>query len=297
MSTLIKPLPVGSCLAVVAPAGPPKPGVLAQVAPLMQQLGFRPKLMPGCAGPTHLDHLAASDAQRLADLHAALADPEVDALLCLRGGYGCLRLLDRLDLDLIRRAAKPLIGYSDITSLHAVWAQLGLPAWHAPMPASDWVQSGGLADAEHLALLLQRGVLTGDQQTAPEPHPLNHGHSAHGRLLGGNLAVLTSCLGTRFMPDLRGAILFIEDVSEDPYRLDRYLAHLKLAGALNGVAGFLLGSFTDSELSADAVLADHLTPLGAPMLAGWPAGHGQPNHALPLGLPVTMDVEARSLRW
>ncbi|MFY8018766.1 MAG: S66 peptidase family protein [Inhella sp.] len=297
MKALLKPLPPGSRLAVVAPAGPAKPGVLAQVAPVVAHLGFQVQLMPGCQGPAYLDHLAAPDAQRLADLHTALADPAVDALLCLRGGYGCIRLLDRLDLDLVQRAAKPLIGYSDITSLHAVWAQLGIPAWHAPMPASDWVKPGGLPDAERLARALQQGVLEGDVQSADRAHGLSQGGTAQGRLLGGNLSVLASCLGTRFMPDLRGAILFLEDVSEDPYRVDRYLAHLKLAGALDGVAGFLLGSFTDSALSSDAVLADHLSPLGRPILAGWPAGHGQPNHALPLGLRVTMDVATRSLHW
>lgn len=296
MHALIDPLPPGSVLAIVAPAGPPKPGTLPAVAPLVHQLGFRAQVYPGCHGPAHLGHLAAADETRLADLHAALAAPEVDALLCLRGGYGCIRLLDRLDQRLVARARKPLIGYSDITSLHAIWAQAGVPAWHAPMPASDWVQEGGGADAQRLAHALMRGVWRGDTQEAPHPHPLNQGRTAHGRLLGGNLSVLVSCLGTPAMPDLASAILFLEDIGEDPYRVDRYLAQLKLAGALAAVAGFLLGSFTEAD-SADAVLADHLAPLGKPILAAWPAGHGQPNHALPLGLPVEMNVPARRLLW
>lgn len=296
MSLRLAPLPAGSLLAVIAPAGPPQPERLAQVTPLLEGLGFRARLYPGCAGPAALPYLAASDAQRLADLHAALADPEVDALLCLRGGYGCLRLLPGLDRRLVARARKPLIGYSDITSLHAVWAQLGIPAWHAPMPASDWLQPGGLADAAYLARALQRGVHAGDMLTAEAPHPLSRGDRARGRLLGGNLAVLASCLGTPAMPSLAGAILFLEDVGEDPYRIDRYLAQLKYAAAFEGLAGLLLGSFSGAD-SAESVLADHLHALDLPLLAGWPAGHGQPNRALPLGLELELKVAERRLRW
>ncbi len=294
---LISALPPGACLGIVAPAGPPKPGVLERVAPLVQHLGFVPKPFPGCAGPAHLGHLAADDERRLQDLHAALADPEVHALLCLRGGYGCIRIADRVDLGLVGRAAKPLIGYSDITTLHGLWARAGLPAWHAPMPASDWVKDGGWPDAEHLAAALQRGVWAGDVQQADGPaHPLDQGGVVEGRLLGGNLSVIVSGLHTPADPDWRGAVLFLEDVSEDPYRVDRYLTQLRLAGVLDAVAGFVLGGFSEAD-SADAVLLDALRPLAKPVLAGWPAGHVQPHRALPLGLLVRLDVPARRLTW
>lgn len=293
---LFAPLPPGSCLGVIAPAGPPKPGLLEQVEPAIARLGFRAKIFPGCAGPAHLDYLAADDVRRLADLHAALADPEVDALLALRGGYGCIRLLPGLDRGLVRTAAKPLIGYSDITSLHGVWTQLDLPAWHAPMPASDWLQDGGWADAERLAAALQRGVWPGDRLQAPAPHALNRPGKASGRLLGGNLSVLASSLGTPSMPELGASILFLEEVAEEPYRVDRYLAQLRHAGQLDGLAGVLLGSFTEAA-SCDEVLAEHLHALACPLMAGWPSGHGQPNHPLPLGLRVELDAGAGQLRW
>lgn len=296
MIPLISPLPAGSTLAVIAPAGPPKPGTLEQVLPAVERLGFRAKLYPGCQGPALHGYLAADDARRLGDLHAALADPEVDAILALRGGYGCIRLLPGLNRELVRRAAKPLIGYSDLTTLHAVWTLEGLPAWHAPMPASDWVQPGGWDDAERLGRALQRGLHAGDRLLAPAVHPMNRAGIAEGRLLGGNLTVLASCLGTSAQPDLRGAIVFLEDVSEDPYRVDRYLAQLRAAGQLEAAAGFVLGSFTEAE-NSDAVLAEHLHRCGRPVLAGWPSGHGQPNHPLPLGLRVRMDVAALELRW
>ena len=282
---------------MIAPAGPAAPGVLDQVPGLIERLGFRPKVFPGCWGPSKLPHLAATDDQRLADLHAALSDPDVRAILCLRGGYGCLRLVDRIDTQLVRQAAKPLIGYSDITTLHGLWLNAGVPAWHAPMPASDWLQDGAWPDAEALANTLLSGLRANDALEAQSPkHALDQGAAVEGRLIGGNLSVLASCLGTRAEPDWRGAILFLEDVAEDPYRVDRYLAQLRLAGALQAVNGFLLGRFSNAE-PADAVLADYLGPLGKPVLANWPAGHEVPNRVLRLGVRVRMDPTARRLAY
>lgn len=285
----------GATLGVIAPAGPPKPGALEQVPALLAAHGFKAKIFPGCAGPSHLGFLAASDAQRLADLHAAFTDPEVDAVLCLRGGYGCARLLDHIDTELMRRHPKLLIGYSDISSLHGLRDTLGLPSLHAPMPASDLLHPEAGPDALALFSLLKSGLKSGDV-IAPDfaPHPLSQGQSASGRLIGGNLAVFTALLGTPWAPRAEGAILFMEDIGEEPYRVDRLLAQLRLAGVLDAAAGFLVGSFTDAE-SPDAVLADYLRPLAKPVLAGWPSGHGRPNAALPLGVQVEMDVAKRRL--
>jgi muramoyltetrapeptide carboxypeptidase len=296
MKMLIEPLPAGATLGLIAPAGPPKPGQLAQVPALLEAHGFKAKVFPGCAGPAHLDFLAAADAQRLDDLHAAFADPQVAAVLCLRGGYGCARLLGRIDTGLLRRHPKLLIGYSDITSLHGLLDTLGLPALHAPMPTSDLLAPEGAADARALFARLHRGFSAGESiaPAALQPHPLNRGVSAEGRLIGGNLAVFTALTGSAWMPEARGAILFIEDIGEDPYRVDRMLAQLRLAGVLDAAAGFLVGSFSDAE-SPDEVLADYLHPLGKPVLAGWPSGHCRPNEALPLGLRVRMDVRQRRL--
>ena len=292
----IAALKPGATLGLIAPAGPPKPGSLEQVPALLAREGFRSKLFPGCAGPAFLGHLAASDAARLADLHAAFADPEVDAVMCLRGGYGCLRLLDRIDTDLLRRHPdKLLIGFSDITSLHLLRDGLGLPGLHAPMPASNL-----LDDPEGWAALaadLRRGYAAGRVIAPPgEPDPLSRGGPrVRGRLIGGNLAVLCSQIGTPWAPRAEGAILFLEEVGEAPYRVDRLLAQARLAGVLDAAAGFLIGSFNDAE-DAGEVLADYLAPLGKPVLAGWPSGHRRPNEALPLGLNVEMDVEGRCLR-
>ncbi|WP_099862147.1 S66 peptidase family protein [Roseateles chitinivorans] len=294
---LLPPLPERACLGVIAPAGPPREGTLELVVPLIERLGFRAKVFPGCAGPAFLGHLAADDGRRLADLQDALADPQVDAVIGLRGGYGCMRLLDRIDRAALRRHPKPLIGYSDLTALHALRQQLGMAGWHAPMPASDWHKGeAAWADAQALADRLRAGLRAGDVLgPALAPHALNRGAApVRGVLSGGNLAVLVALLGTPFMPDLRGSILFLEDVAEDPYKIDRLLCQLRLGGALEDLAGVLLGSFTDAD-APDEVLTDYFGDLGVPVLAGWPSGHATPNLPLPIGLAVTMDPVGRTL--
>jgi muramoyltetrapeptide carboxypeptidase len=295
MTVGIAALPAGATLGLIAPAGPPREGTLAQVPALLAAHGFKAKIFPGCAGPAHLGYLVASDAQRLADLHAAFADPEVDAVLCLRGGYGCARLLEQIDTTLLRRHPKLLIGYSDITALHGLRDRLGLSGLHAPMPASDLLHPEAGPDAHALFSLLRRGLQPGDViEPALPDRDLNQGWQAVGRLIGGNLAVFTALVGTSWAPQADGAIVFLEDVAEEPYRVDRLLVQLRQAGVLDAAAGFLIGSFSEAE-SPDAVLADHLAPLGKPILAGWPTGHCRPHVALPLGLPVRMDVRLRQL--
>src|SRR5262249_23316589 len=157
-----------------------------QVPALLERMGFKAKIFPGVTGPSRHDFLAAEDAARLADLHAALVDPEVDAVYALRGGYGCARLTPGIDLELLRKSGKPLIGYSDITPLHGLADHLGLPSWHAPMPASDLLAPGGERDIEALAQALHRGTRSGDVIATPsfEAHALNRGVSCRGRLVG-----------------------------------------------------------------------------------------------------------------
>lgn len=294
---LIPPLRPGAGIAVIAPAGPPQTGRLAPVEGWLKARGYAPTLLPSCFGPPPLDFLAAPDAVRLADVHTAFADPRFDAVLALRGGSGCIRLLDGLDLDLLAASRKLLIGYSDLTVLHALRDRAGIPSLHAPMPASDWGLPGAQADTDALFDRLARGWRAGDRvgEVAPQaPHPLTHGGTARGRLIGGNLAMFCALLGTPYLPDVDGALLFIEDISEDPYRVDRMLSQLRLAGVLDRIAGLLVGSFSGAE-SPDAVLADHLPRLRCPVLAGWPTGHGQPNRPLPLGVMAAMDAAAGTL--
>ena len=290
-------LPAGSLIGVIAPAGPVDPQRLAQVPALYAAQGWRARLYPGCS--QRCDYLAGDDDTRLADLHAALADPEVAAIHCIRGGYGSMRILDRIDAGLVRRAAKLLIGYSDITALHALWARQGLTSLHAPMAASDLLLPDRQADRDAFFGLLRQGVLAG-QTLAPvldaAAQVLCRAGVAEGPLVGGNLSLVAALLGTPWAWDARGAILFLEDVNEEPYRVDRLLTQLRLAGVLDAAAGFVLGSFTE-EASPSGLLQQLLGDLGKPVLAGWPSGHGTPNQPLPLGLRVRLDAQAGSLTW
>ncbi len=274
---------------------------LAAVPALYAAFGYRCRIYPSCSQRS--GYLAGPDAQRLADLHAALADPEVAALHAIRGGYGCMRILDGVDTPLLRAQPKLLIGYSDLTALHALWAREGLPTLHAPMAASDMLRpdmgASNDSDRDALFAVLQGGLQAGAVLApALEPSPLHVGGRAAGRLVGGNLSLVAALLGTPWAWHARGALLFLEDVSEDLYRVDRLLTQLRLAGVLDAAAGIVLGSFTEAE-SPSALLQSLLQPLceaqGKPLLAGWPAGHGTPNRPLPLGLHAVLDADAGTL--
>ena len=290
----LRVLQAGDLIGVIAPAGPAQPDQLAAVEALYARQGHRVRLYPGCreiAG-----YLAGSDAQRLADLHAAISDDEVAAIHCLRGGYGAMRLLDAIDTALLRRKPKLLIGYSDITALHALWCRFGLPALHAPMPASDLIKPGREVDEVALFALLREGLHAGDVLApALEPGTLRVAGTAEGTLIGGNLSLVAALLGTGFEWQAEGAILFLEDIHEELYRVDRLLTQLRLAGVLDAVRGIVLGSFTEAT-SPQALLQQMLGGLGKPVLGGWPSGHGTPNRPLPLGVRVRLDAGAGQLR-
>ena len=289
-----KALAPGALIGVIAPAGPAQPESLAAVPALYERFGYRVRVFPGCALRT--GYLAGDDDARLADLHAAMADDEVAAIHCLRGGYGAMRLLDRIDMALLRAHPKLLIGYSDITALHALWALHSLPTLHAPMATSDLIRPGREADAQALFTLLQGGLRAGTvlaPALLPEPRVCVPGR-VQGRLIGGNLSLVAALLGTPWAWQAEGAVLFLEDVSEDLYRVDRLLTQLRLAGVLDAVAGFVLGSFTEAE-SPDALLREFLLPLSKPVLGGWPSGHGTPNLPLPMGVRVELDAQAGTL--
>ncbi len=292
----MRPLRRGDLVGVIAPAGPATTERVALVEPLFARFGLRARLYPSCHArhPQH-DFLAGDDAVRLADLHAAFADADVRAVFCLRGGWGSPRLLAQIDTALLRRHNKPFIGYSDITALHVLLQSEGLVSFHAPMPASDLVIDGAEDDAAALFALLMNPLPAG-RVFAPAllPGAWHVGGTTSGRLVGGNLSLMASLCGTPWAIDARGAILFIEDVSEALYRVDRLLTQLRHSGVIDAASGFLLGSFTE-DADPTAVLREHLAGLGKPVLAGWPAGHGRPNRALPLGAGVTLDAGAGTL--
>jgi muramoyltetrapeptide carboxypeptidase len=241
-------------------------------------------------------YLAGSDERRLAELHAALADPGIRAVFCVRGGYGATRLLPRLASRTPEGAPKPLIGFSDITALH-LWLQAhGRISIHGPV----LTQLPRLPSATCTRLF---DLLESARPAAPLSGTATYVEGvAEGPLLGGNLSVFTRLLGTPYMPPLDGAVLLLEDQGERPYRLDRMWTHLHLAGVFARVRGIALGSFTGcDEPGASYTSAEVLRELagstGLPCAAGFPVGHGEVNEPVPLGVRVRLDAAAARLTF
>ena len=293
------PLVPGAPVAVVAPASPPRsPGTYADgLARLREQYEVRHAWKPGA----ERGYLAAPDAERATALQRALEAPEIRAIFCVRGGYGCLRLLPRLDWDRLGPSSTLLVGYSDVTALHlALYARAAWPGLSGPV-VTEWAQADEATLDSFRTWSEGRtpNVLAGFDAALT---PISPG-AASGPLLGGNLAVLSRLLGTSFAPDFSGAILVLEEVQEAPYRVDRMLAHLQHAGVLAALAGVVLGTFTtgtmDAEtptLSLSEVFHDYFGDRSYPVVTGLPYGHHLPRCSLPLGVPVHLeatDEEAR----
>ncbi len=239
------------------------------------------------------DYLAGEDNARLEDLHAMLEDQETKAIFCTRGGYGSLRLLDKIRYDLIEKTQKIIVGYSDITALlMAVHKKTGLITFHGPMVR-------GLANDEDrnwkslLRLLSSRNPITLGLDECSLLVP----GKATGPLIGGNLSLICHLLGTPFLPSFDGCILFIEDIGEALYRMDRMLTHLVLTGKINGIIGLIAGQFEGCGDNADVnlLLNKLVTELEIPLVAGFPIGHGEKNIALPIGQTAVLDTERMTL--
>ena len=287
-------LPAGGVIALIAPAGPGELD-LNLATQWMHARGYQLRVYPGVWQRD--GYLAGSDAERLRDLHDAFADDSVDAIFCLRGGYGCPRLLDGIDFELLRGHPKPFVGYSDITALHlAITRYAGFVTFHGPMLNADLL---GNKQAPTESSLLH--MLSGQQPPTLE-HPLAYplttiaSGCASGRLLGGNLSMICAVMGTAFELDGEGIILFIEDVNEPLYRVDRLLTHLRLAGKLDRLRGVLVGDVAGVERAAlERLLTQELGGLGIPVLAGWRSGHCDPNLTLPMGAQVRLDADQQLL--
>ena len=275
-----RPVTEGSRLAVVAPAGPFDHEAFQEGVSWLREryeITHSPEIFSAEG------YFAGSDQRRLSELNAAIADPEVDAILCARGGYGTTRLLPGINLSQVAQSNKMVIGFSDITALHSLWASQEVRSIHAPMvaalsKASDTIRQLWINALENPGATLQWDLAS-----------LNSfSQEAEGTLIGGNLAVLTALNGTPYAPELVGSILFIEDVGERPYRIDRMLTTLKQAGWFDQLQGLVLGAFTEGEPGQDGVTTDdvfrsHFCDANFPVLKGLPAGHISHHEPLPLG--------------
>jgi muramoyltetrapeptide carboxypeptidase len=288
------PLRRGDVVRVIAPAGPFEPAAFERGLEILSgRLGLRPRLRPDVAA--RLGYLAGDDARRLEEWREAVADPEARAIFCARGGYGSMRLLPSIDPAPLLDRPKLLVGFSDVTALHALLNRAGLATVHGPVVT----QLGRAPDdaVDHLEALLAGTAPRPGPWAPPAPGAGLTGSAAvapgraTGPLLGGTLALLSHLCGTPWLPSLEGAILAIEDVGEAPYRLDRYLTQLRLAGALDGVAGVAIGQLSGcdgGDGAAAEVVRQAVKALGVPAVEGFPFGHEDRNLAFPLGARATL---------
>ena len=275
----------------------------------LQALGFKVREAPHLRA--RYGQFAGTDAQRAADVNAMFADPSVNGILALTGGSGGNRILPLLDYVLIRRNPKVLAGFSDITALiNAIHVQTGLVTFHAPVGISEWNPfsvehfRGTLMDGQAMLLTNPRDK---DDNIVSRTGRITtlRGGTARGPLVGGNLAVLTSMAGSPYWPKFDGAILFLEEINEYLYRVDRMLSTLKISGALGRLAGVVLGGFTNctpgdgnyGTLTLDEIFDDYFKPLNVPVYSGALFGHIKRKFTLPVGLGVEMDADAGTIRY
>lgn len=275
----------------------------------LRALGFKVREAPNLRA--RYGHFAGTDAQRASDVNAMFVDPSVQGILAMTGGSGGNRILPLIDYAQIRRTPKFLGGYSDLTALiNAVQVQTGLITFHCPMGSSEWNEfsinglRGAVMEAQALTLVNPKDS---DDAIVSKTGRITtlRGGTARGPLVGGNLAVLTSMAGSPYYPRFDGAILFLEEVNEYIYRVDRMLSTLKLSGALDRVAGVVLGGFTNcgpgdgsfGTLTLDEVFDDYFKPLKVPVYSGALFGHIKRKFTLPVGLDVEMDADAGTLRY
>jgi muramoyltetrapeptide carboxypeptidase len=291
-------LNVGDTISIVAPAGTvaQRAGFESGIAAL-ERMGFHVHYRDRIFQSTR--YLAGSDQERAEELMQAFETPSSRAVMALRGGYGCSRLIPLLMEKRLRQHPKVFIGFSDLTTLHIFFRRrFGWITVHGPMAAS----LGEISEDQesHLVALL----------TDPDYRPALHFDQletwfpgkAEGIMAGGCLSIIAASIGTSYEIKTDGKILFLEDQGEPPYRLDRMLTHLHLAGKLQNIAGILLGSFLDCEpeqgnYTAADTLRDLLIHLKVPIIAGFPAGHDRENWAIPLGVKVRLDADARSVEF
>jgi muramoyltetrapeptide carboxypeptidase len=286
------PLKSGAQVALISPAGPlQKPEELPRAQENVRTLGWEPVV--GMHASDRAGYLAGRDRDRLNGINRALRDPKIEAIWCLRGGYGMMRLLAGIDYDALSRTPKVIIGYSDVTAFHtAVQRKCGLITFHGPTARE--VLTDFSRDSLERAVLQQ----VDSCGIAPNAREINAG-SAEGRLVGGNLSVLAALCGTPYMPDLAEGILILEDINEPVYRIDRMFQQLSLSGALNACKAIVFGDCTkcpeDAGRPFDEMLGEVAHTLGVPCLAGIPIGHIAEQWTIPLGAMARVDTAARSL--
>ncbi|WP_203332201.1 S66 peptidase family protein [Planococcus beigongshangi] len=300
MRNLPKRLKKGDTVGVISPSSPPNPENLEKALPFLEELGLKVKM--GKSVREKYGYLAGDDDARLADLHDMFEDPEVAGIICAGGGYGAARYADRIDYAMIKENPKVFWGYSDITFLHTAIGQYSdLVTFHGPMLASDVGK-----DTFHERSRRMFGQLFSPfelfySEEVSELTALSGG-AAEGELVGGNLSLIRSSIGTKFELDVKGKILLIEDIDEEPYQVDEMLNQLRMARKFDEAAGIVIGDFKNAEpkkreksLTLDQVFENYFSGLQVPVVKGFKIGHCEPHFSVPLGVKARLDADNRSL--
>lgn len=290
----------GDLVGVIAPSSPPNQESLQKALPFLEELGLRVKL--GNSVTAVNGYLAGTDEERLADLHAMFEDPEVSGIFCAGGGYGAARIADQIDYAMIKENPKVFWGYSDITFLHtAIGEYADLVTFHGPMLASD---VGKPEFHERSRRMFNQLFEPFELHYTEEVTPLETlvGGVAQGELVGGNLSLVRSAIGTKFDLDVKGKILLIEEIDEEPYEVDEILNQLRMARKFDEAAGIVIGDFKNAEpnkrqpsLTLDQVVDHYFSQLKIPVVKGFKIGHCEPHFSVPLGALARLDGDAKTL--
>jgi muramoyltetrapeptide carboxypeptidase len=293
----------GSTIGLIAPAWIPNKERLEKGIAYLQKSGFKIKL--GKYIYEKHGYFAGSDQQRLSDLHRMYADPEVLAIICARGGWGSLRILDKIDYSLIRKNPKPLIGYSDITGLQlAIWSKCQIPSLSGPFVAVEMANGINPFTEKHFwGQLFNRESKYKFNFSDTSTNFLHPGNSS-GILVGGCLSLITSLLGTSYCPNYENTILFIEEVGEKPYKIDRNLAQLKQAGIFNKINGLILGNFIDCDdsktehsFTVEEIFRDYFVKSNYPVIINFPYGHNGVMMSIPIGIRALIDGDKNEISF
>lgn len=285
----------GDRIRIISPSGNIDAGIIDRAEEMLAGAGY--SVVTGKYARSSYGRFAGTAEQRLSDIQEAFDDEQTRVVLCSRGGYGAVQIIDSVDMTAFRRSPKWVVGYSDISAIHAMLQTEGVASVHALM--LKYVTEHGLEDryVERLMTILQGGSPVYDVA----PHPFNRCGVTEGVLRGGNLAVVNGLRGTRFdyIPD--GTILFVEDIGERPYQIDRMLWNLRIGGVLARISGLIVGQFTGYEddmsmgCSVYQLIRDMVAPYGYPVCFDFPVGHVDANEPLVCGAPVRMSVESDSV--
>ncbi|MGD9568829.1 MAG: LD-carboxypeptidase [Sedimentibacter sp.] len=303
-----KALKDGDKVAVVAPSSASDLQSVEKGEQKLKAMGLNPVMFPTCY--TNYGHLSAPDIERARDINDAFKDESIKGIICLRGGYGSPRILNMLDYEMIAANSKVFVGFSDITALHIAFNQICcMTTFHGPMATSNFAKfNNDAVDFEPYTYeSIRKSIFTNEslgEHINPKDEPLTsfYGGTAEGNLIGGNLTLLVSTMGSKYELDTRNKILFIEEINEPIYKIDRMLNTLALAGKFEQCAGVVFGTFVGCEreqkayeggldLTLEEVINNTVVPFKKPIICNFKAGHSFPQPTLPLGTKVKIDAD------